>query len=97
VLISEGFAPLSDDIIRQTTPTGRSGCSGPVLVTSCSELGATRLRTALLDYYAANLCVGTRPYEAWWISSSGSTRKAALGHGHQQAGLSHRTAAGGPA
>ncbi|WP_233265280.1 HAD hydrolase-like protein, partial [Aeromonas caviae] len=64
VLISEGFAPLSDDIIRQTTSHGalgllRAGLGDELL----EELGATRLRTALLDYYAANLCVGTRPYE----------------------------------
>lgn len=64
VLISEGFAPLSDDIIRQTTSHGalgllRAGLGDELL----EELGATRLRTTLLDYYAANLCVGTRPYE----------------------------------
>ena len=63
VLISEGFAPLSDDIIRQTTSHGalgllKAGLGDELL----EELGATRLRNALLDYYAANLCVGTRPY-----------------------------------
>lgn len=64
VLINEGFAPLSDDIIRQTTSHGalgllKAGLGDELL----EELGATRLRNALLDYYAANLCVGTRPYE----------------------------------
>ncbi|OCQ42748.1 haloacid dehalogenase [Aeromonas veronii] len=64
VLISEGFAPLSDEIIRQTTSHGalgllKAGLGDELL----EELGATRLRNALLDYYAANLCVGTRPYE----------------------------------
>ncbi|AMQ42553.1 haloacid dehalogenase [Aeromonas veronii] len=64
VLISEGFAPLSDDIIRQTTSHGalgllKAGLGDELL----EELGTTRLRNALLDYYAANLCVGTRPYE----------------------------------
>lgn len=64
VLVSEGFAPLSDGIIRQTTSHGalgllKAGLGDELL----EELGATRLRTALLDYYAANLCVGTRPYE----------------------------------
>ncbi len=64
VLVSEGFAPLSDDIIRQTTSHGalgllKAGLGDELL----EELGATRLRNALLDYYAANLCVGTRPYE----------------------------------
>lgn len=63
VLISEGFAPLSDEIIRQTTSHGalgllKAGLGDELL----EELGATRLRNALLDYYAANLCVGTRPY-----------------------------------
>ena len=64
VLVSEGFAPLSDAIIRQTTSHGalgllKAGLGDELL----EELGTTRLRTALLDYYAANLCVGTRPYE----------------------------------
>lgn len=64
VLISEGFAPLSDEIIRQTTSHGalgllKAGLGDELL----EELGATRLRTALLDYYASHLCVGTRPYE----------------------------------
>jgi phosphoglycolate phosphatase len=64
VLVSEGFAPLSDAIIRQTTSNGalgllRAGLGEELL----EELGATRLRAALLDFYAAHLCVGTRPYE----------------------------------
>jgi 2-phosphoglycolate phosphatase len=64
VLVSEGFAPLSDAIIRQTTSNGalgllKAGLGNELL----EELGSQRLRTALLDYYAANLCVGTRPYE----------------------------------
>ena len=64
VLISEGFAPLPEAIIRQTTSHGalgllKAGLGDELL----EELGATRLRTALLDHYAANLCVGTRPYE----------------------------------
>ncbi|CAJ1779967.1 HAD family hydrolase [Aeromonas salmonicida] len=37
VLVSEGFAPLSDAIIRQTTSTARSGCSKPGLAMSCSK------------------------------------------------------------
>jgi phosphoglycolate phosphatase len=63
VLISEGFAPsLTTSSARP--PHGalgllRAGLGDELL----EELGATRLRTALLDYYAANLCVGTRPYE----------------------------------
>ncbi|MGL5224832.1 MAG: HAD family hydrolase [Aeromonas sp.] len=63
VLINEGFAPLPDPIIRQTASHGalallQAGISDEDL----EALGSTRLRTALLDYYAANLCVGTRPY-----------------------------------
>jgi hypothetical protein len=51
VLVSEGFAPLSDAIIRQTTSHGalgllKAGLGDELL----EELGATRLRTALLDY-----------------------------------------------
>ncbi len=80
VLISEGFAPLSDDIIRQTTSHGalgllKAGLGDELL----EELGATRLRNALLDYYAANLCVGTRPYEGMVDLSSGSTRNSSPG------------------
>ena len=64
VLISEGFAPLSDDIIRQTTSHGGPrAAQGRSWGRAARGAGATRLRTALLDYYAANLCVGTRPYE----------------------------------
>ncbi|MGY3926623.1 HAD family hydrolase [Aeromonas simiae] len=64
VLVEEGFAPLSEHIIRQTTSHGalgllRAGLGDEQL----EELGAARLRTALLDYYAAHLCIGTRPYE----------------------------------
>ncbi|MGL5660061.1 MAG: HAD hydrolase-like protein, partial [Aeromonas sp.] len=63
VLVNEGFAPLPDPIIRQTASHGalallQAGISDEDL----EALGSTRLRTALLDYYAANLCVGTRPY-----------------------------------
>mgnify|MGYP002148819243 CR=1 FL=1 len=64
VLISEGFAPLPEAIIRQTTSHGALGLLKAGLGEELlEELGATRLRTALLDHYAANLCVGTRPYE----------------------------------
>ena len=64
VLVSEGFAPLSDAIIRQTTSNGALGLLKAGLGNELLEdLGSHRLRTALLDYYAANLCVGTRPYE----------------------------------
>lgn len=63
VLVQEGFAPLSEAVIRQTTSHGalgllRAGLGDELL----EELGASRLRTALLDYYAAHLCLGTRPF-----------------------------------
>lgn len=64
VLVNEGFAPLSDAIIRQTTSHGALGLLRAGLGNERLEaLGSNRLRTALLDYYAANLCIGTHPYE----------------------------------
>lgn len=64
VLVQEGFAPLSEAVIRQITSHGalgllRAGLGDELL----EELGASRLRTALLDYYAAHLCLGTRPFD----------------------------------
>ncbi|MGL5949737.1 MAG: HAD-IA family hydrolase [Aeromonas sp.] len=63
VLIHAGFAPLSDALVRQTASHGalallKAGLTEEEL----AELGAERLRQALLDFYAAHLCVGTRPY-----------------------------------
>ena len=100
VLISEGFAPLSDDIIRQTTSHGGpSGCSGAGLGDELlEELGATRLRTALLDYYAANLCVGTRPYEGMVdLIRVARREKSCPGALSPTSRVSHRTAPGSPA
>lgn len=63
VLIHEGFAPLSDEVIRKTTSHGALALLKAGLGDEIDALGAERLRTALLDYYAAHLCVGTRPYD----------------------------------
>ena len=62
VLISEGFAPLSDDIIRQTTSHGalgllRAGLGDELL----EELGPPAFAPPCFDYYAANLCVRHPP------------------------------------
>ena len=57
-----GFAPLSDDIIRQTTSHGalgllRAGLGDELL----EELGPPAFAPPCFDYYAANLCVRHPP------------------------------------
>lgn len=63
VLAEEGVAPLSMTEIRHVASEGALGLLRAGLgEAGLEQRGATRLRQALLDYYARHLCVGTRPY-----------------------------------
>lgn len=64
VIQSLGLPPLSDDIIQTTTSDGsyallQAGIHAPLI----EQLGLEQLRRQMLDYYALNLCVHTRPYQ----------------------------------
>lgn len=64
VLIQAGFAPLSETQIRQTASHGALGLlQAGIDDDELARLDASRLRTALIEYYAAHLCVGTRPFD----------------------------------
>ena len=77
VLTSCNMAPLSDEIIRRTASDGalgllRAGFGDEEL----ARRDAQGLRQQLLDYYAAHLYVGTRPYPGMvafigWLNGQG--------------------------
>ncbi|GAA3527549.1 HAD-IA family hydrolase [Zobellella aerophila] len=58
-----GLPPLSDDIIRSTTSDGSYALlQAGIHAALIEQLGLEQLRRQMLDYYALNLCVHTRPY-----------------------------------
>ena len=77
VLLREGMAPLSDTVIRRIASDGALGLlKAGFGEEQLARMDTPALRQALLDYYAAHLYEGTRPYQGMpefiaWLNAQG--------------------------